>query len=367
MALGIGAMYNQDVNTGEFTSSASLSWVNGSHSYKFGGSMHTRMEGFNKCEGAMGVYSFSAAQTGQPFGAGGTTLATTSGTSGLAYASFLLGLPNQVTVSPCTSVNWHDRAVAVYAQDNWKVTPRLTLDLGLRYDLQNPPIEDRNRVNSFSPTTPNPSAGNLPGAVLYQGFGPGTCNCKNFLDLYKYAFGPRIGIAFQLNSKTVIRGGWGFFYGAPLTFQSSAGGQGSPPGAGTGYDDITFTSPRAGASALPGGMRGGLPVDTSLFAATFHQPGALPTKNPVTGISNLNGPNIYDPALGRPPRTSQFNIAVQRQIISGMTLEAAYVGNRGAWLMAPLYPLNSVTPAMLAARGPQRSEAKFVRRLEETK
>jgi hypothetical protein len=92
-------------------------------------------------------------------------------------------------------------------------------------------------------------------------------------------------------------------------------------------------------------------VDTSLFAATFHQPGALPTKNPVTGISNLNGPNIYDPALGRPPRTSQFNIAVQRQIISGMTLEAAYVGNRGAWLMAPLYPLNSVTPAMLAARG----------------
>ena len=108
-----------------------------------------------------------------------STLATTNGNPGLGYASFLLGLPNSATVSPCTSVNWHDRAIAVYAQDNWKMTRRLTLDMGLRYDLQNPPMEDRNRISSFSPTTPNPSAGDLPGAVLYQGYGPGTCNCDN--------------------------------------------------------------------------------------------------------------------------------------------------------------------------------------------
>jgi len=315
------------------------------------------MEGFEKCEGAWGTFGFSAAQTSQPFGPGGTTLTPTNGSSGLAYASFLLGLPNSVTVSPCTSVNWHDRAVALYVQDNWKVTRKLTLDIGLRYDLQNPPIEDRNRVNSFSPTTPNPSAGGLLGAVLYQGFGPNTCNCNNFLEFYPYAFGPRIGVAYQLTPKTVIRAGWGFFYGGPSTFQSSAGGSGSPPGAGTGYDTITYSSPRAGASALPGGLQGGLTVNTGLFSATLHQSGALPTSNPVTGLSNLNTPTIWDPALGRPPRTSQWNIALQQQLMSGMTLEAAYVGNRGAWLMGSLYAQNSVSPAYLASKGLSLSNA----------
>ena len=222
MSQSYGAEYQQAPNTAEFSSSAAVTWVHGSHSFKFGGSMQTRMEGFNECQGGWGSYSFSAAQTGQPYGAGGVALATTNGAPGLAYASFLLGLPSGVTVVPCTSVNWHDRAIAGYVQDNWKVTRRLTLDLGLRYDLQNPPIEDRNRDSSFSPATPNPSAGNLPGAVLYQGSGPDTCNCSNFLNLYKFSFGPRIGAAFQLTPKTVIRAGWGFFYGSPETFLASA-------------------------------------------------------------------------------------------------------------------------------------------------
>lgn len=79
--------------------------------------------------------------------------------------------------------------------------------MGLRYDLQNPPVEDRNRISSFSPTTPNPSAGNLPGAVLYQGYGDYTCNCDNLLNLYKFAFAPRLGVAYQPTPKTVIRAG----------------------------------------------------------------------------------------------------------------------------------------------------------------
>ena len=348
MTANIGANYNQVPTTGEFTSSAALTWVKGSHSLKFGVSGQTRMEGFNQCQGGWGVYGFSAAQTGQPFGAGGVTLATTNGTPGLGYASFLLGLPNSASVAPCTSVNWHDRAVAGYAQDNWKLTRKLTLDIGLRYDLQNPPLEDRNRVSSFSPTAPNPSAGNLPGSVLYQGFGPGTCNCDNLLNLYKFGFGPRLGAAYQIDSRTVVRAGWGFFYGAPSTFAGSAP---QSPGAGTGYDTITFASPRAGASALPNGLQAGLPINTALFAATLHQAGALPTSNPVTNLSNLNTPVYYDPGLGRPPRINQYNIALQREIISGLTLEAAYVANRGAWLQSTVNQLNSVTPTILAAHG----------------
>jgi hypothetical protein len=348
MTPNLGSTYHQEPDTSEFTSSAALSWVKQSHSFKFGGSMHTRMEAFNQCQGGWGVYAFSAAQTGQPFGAGGVTLATTNGSPGLGFASFLLGMPNSVSVSPCTSVNWHDRAIAGYAQDNWKITRRLTVELGVRYDLQNPPLEDRNRISSFSPTTPNSSAGNLPGAVLYQGYGQHTCNCDNLLRLYKYAFATRTGVAYQLNLKTVIRAGWGFFFGAPDTFAGSAP---QSPSAGTGYDTISFTATRSGASALPNGLQGGLPVDTSLFYSTLHNPGALPTTNPVTGLSNLNTPTFYDPGLGRPPRVSQFNLALQRELIPGMTFEGAYVGNRGVWLQGAMYSYNAVTPAILAAYG----------------
>ncbi|MEO8593514.1 MAG: TonB-dependent receptor [Candidatus Solibacter sp.] len=348
MSKGVGSTFHQSVNTGEFTSTASLSWVIGAHSFKFGTGMHTRMEGFEQCQGGWGVYQFAATQTGQPFGAGGVTLTTTNGNPGLGFASFLLGMPNQVTMSPCTSVNWHDRAHAFYAQDNWKVSRRMTVEIGLRYDYQLPPRENRNRVNSFSPTTPNPSAGNLPGSVVYQGFGPNTCNCGNFLDTFNLAFAPRLGIAYQLTPKTVIRAGWGFFFGAPNTYSASAP---TNPGTGTGYDTITYSVTRSGASALPNGLAGGVPVDTSLFAATLHQPGALPTKNPITGLSNLNTPTYYDPALGRPPRVSQYNIALQREVIRNMTVEAAWVGNRGAWLQGNMNPVNSVTQAILASRG----------------
>ena len=348
MALNVGSTYHQAVNTGEFSSSAALSWIKGSHSYKFGGAVQTRMEGFNQCQGGWGTYTFSAAQTGQPYGVGGATLATTNGAPGLNYASFLLGLPNASSLAPCTSVNWHDRAFSVYAQDNWKVTRRLTLDIGVRYDLQNPPLEDRNRISSLAPNTPNPSAGNLPGAVIYQGFGPNTCNCGNFLFLYKFGFAPRIGAAYQVNSKTVIRAGWGFFYGAPETFAGSAP---QTPSAGTGYDTINFSATTAGASALPNGLQGGLPANTALFSSTLHLPGALPTLNPGTGLSNLNAPIYYDGALGRPPRVSQYNVALQREIIGGLTLEAAYVGNRGAWLQSTLAQTNALTPAILAAHG----------------
>jgi hypothetical protein len=354
MTPGFGSMYHQEPDTDEFTSSASLSWVQRSHTFKFGASMHTRMEAFNQCQGGWGVYAFSGAQTGQPFGAGGVTLATTNGSTGLGFASFLLGLPNSVSVSPCTSVNWHDRAIATYAQDSWKITRKLTVELGLRYDLQNPPLEDRNRISSFSPTIPNPNAGNLPGSVLYQGHGQFTCNCDNLLNLYRYAFGPRTGVAYQITSKTVVRAGWGFFFGAPDTFSASAP---QSPGAGTGYDTITFSATRAGSSALPGGLQAGVPVQTSLFSSTLHLPGALPTINPITGVSNLNTPTFYDPGLGRPPRVSQYNIALQRELIRNMTLEAAWVGNRGAWIQGALDPLNAVTPAILAAHGLSLSRA----------
>ena len=140
------------MNTGEFTSSAALTWVKGSHSYKFGGSLQTRMEGFEQCQGGWGVYwILRRPNRSTLWRRAARRWRTTNGSPGLGLRQLPsrfaeLGEPGAL----------HQRELArqrlwpFYAQDNWKVTRKLTLDLGLRYDLQNPPLEDRNRVSSFS-------------------------------------------------------------------------------------------------------------------------------------------------------------------------------------------------------------------------
>src|SRR5437867_11138434 len=88
----------------------------------------------------------------------------------------------------------------IYAQDSWQVTRKLTLDYGLRYDYSTYLREQYGRAPEFSPTTPNPSAGNLPGAAIYDGSGPGRCGC-DIAHNYPYAFGPRLGAAYQITPK----------------------------------------------------------------------------------------------------------------------------------------------------------------------
>ena len=96
---------------------------------------------------------------------------------------------------------------ALYLQDTWKVTRKLTLDYGVRWDYGTYQSEQYGRVSSFSPTTPNPAASGRLGGRAYEA----TCNC-NFAHPYPFAIGPRLGVAYQINPKTVIRGGFGVVY-----------------------------------------------------------------------------------------------------------------------------------------------------------
>jgi outer membrane receptor protein involved in Fe transport len=127
-----------------------------------------------------------------------------AGTIGLPYASFLLGAVDNYNVAVPAVAKLGKHQLGFYVQDSWKVTRKLTLDLGLRYDFSTSSKEQYGRYGFFDPRVANTQDGGHPGGVVYGA----TCGCdNNFFDSYKLGFGPRLGVAYQLTPKTVLRGG----------------------------------------------------------------------------------------------------------------------------------------------------------------
>jgi Carboxypeptidase regulatory-like domain/TonB dependent receptor len=325
-----------------FTGSATLTHIRGNHSYKTGAEWRLNSWTDRNSRGSQGILNFSAAETGLPY------LQSTNvggGVVGYPYASFMLGLADSATVGAVADPQWRKQAWGLFLQDTWKLTRKLTLDYGLRWDLQGQGHEIHYRTSMFGPTIPNPSAGNIPGALVFEGFGNGRCNC-NFINTYPYAIAPRLGAAYQLDSKTVLRGGWGLSYGQVPTYYYITNGA----LLGVGFNQQAFTSPSFGTAGAV--LKNGLKTDLAgLYAASLN-PGLVP--NP----GQLNSPNYFlDPNGARPPRVMQWNVSLQRQLSKDLVLEAAYVGNRGAWISQPsgifaantLVNLNALNPATLAA------------------
>ena len=197
----LGNIFQGQQNTGleKPTGVATLTWVKNNHTYKFGGEL--RLEGYPNYNnlGTNGVFTFSANETALPY-LNSATVPGTGASVGFPYASFLLGLVDNGNVKVPAVARMGKSHLGLYAQDTWKVTRKLTLDYGLRYDYSTYPKEQYGRIPTFSPTTPDPSAGNRPGAAIYES----NCNCS-FAKNYPWAFGPRLGVAYQISSKWVLR------------------------------------------------------------------------------------------------------------------------------------------------------------------
>jgi hypothetical protein len=230
----------------------------------------------------------------------------------------------------------------LFLGDTWKVTRKLTLDYGLRWDLQQPLLETHDREATFGFSVPNENAGGLPGGYLYDGFGAGRCNC-NLIPVYPYAVAPRLGLAYQINAKTVLRAGWGLSYGQ-LSFTAS-----QPSTTGMGFNTINFNAVGNGIGAgvlgqpLPG-------VTTAGLYTASYDPGNLLV--PGASIGGALASNI-DRNGGRPPRVNQWNISLQREIVRDLVVEAAFVGNSSAWLNegSNMISYDAVSPATLSALG----------------
>jgi Carboxypeptidase regulatory-like domain/TonB dependent receptor len=336
---GVGGAFKTRLYEEKSTANSSLTWVHGNHIFKYGG--ETTIEGYPNISSwrANGFFVFSNAETSDPW-QNGQALNYSNGT-GFNYASFMLGFPDQLQLSPLNSTKLGNHFFGLYAQDSWKVTRKLTLDLGLRYDFQTYLKEQYNRMQEISWSTPNPTVGGLPGTGIYEGSGPGAhCNC-DFSHNYKYAFGPRVGAAYQINPKTVLRAGAGVMYGTTQT----------PQGLSYGVADYyTFNSLGYGITPLPNGLQGGNPAPNLTF------PNFDPGKYPVAsgGLLPPGNPNIYFSPEARPARILQWSFGIQREVQQNIVFEVTYVGNREVWGAAPFLDQissNSLNPSILAHYG----------------
>jgi hypothetical protein len=317
------------------TANLSFSWTKDNHTYKFGG--ETRIEGNSSTVYAYtgGVYTFSTAETGLPYitQAGGTL---GGGTVGFAYASFLLGLVDQVRIAPPNTIRLGKHSISGFAQDTWKVTRKLTLDYGLRYDYQTYFREQHGRLAQFSPTTLNPSAGNLPGAVIFEGEGAGRCNCS-FARNYPWAFGPRLAAAYQFMPKTVLRVGIGIVY------SGTGDSNGATQGGLTALQPVQ--APGDGSEIMR--LKSGIPFTPPPF------PNFNAGQYPQAGYAGKQAPAVwYDRNAGRPARQVQWSFGIQREFFQNLAVEVSYIGNRGAWWNSPgLIDVNALTPERLASFG----------------
>ncbi len=324
----IGPVAQQKQMQEKPTGSATLSWVKGNHTYKFGAEARVESYPSTATTPSNGWFYFSPAQTSLPY------LNTTSvggGNLGFAYASFLLGQVSNGQIGQQATFHIGKHALAFFAQDSWKVTPKLTIDYGLRYDYQTYLREGYGRIPSFGYDTPNPAYGGIPGAVIFEGSGPGHCNC-DYASNYPYAFGPRLGIAYQITPKTVLRGGIGVSYGQTADLEMWSLRFGS---------DVYF-GPSTTYGAAISQLKDGPPV-------TPVWPNYNPSQAPASpGAAFMTS---FDRHAGYPPRQVMWSLAIQRELSKNLSLEVAYVGNRGVWWNSngTLSDPNRVTPAILSA------------------
>ena len=306
------------------TGNASMTWVKGNHSFKFGGELY--IDGFpdHSLYRTNGLFGVSGNETADPW-QNGQFLG--GSTTGFPYASFFLGQIDNIALSPPTQTKLGNHGIGLYAQDSWKVTRKLTVDYGLRYDYQTYLREQYGRMQDGAFNTLNTKI-DRNGSVVYEA----TCHC-NFAQNYPLDFGPRLGVAYQLDSKTVLRGGTGLSYSttannAFLSYNVADYYSFSPNGygqavitnlaAGNPYPNLTW--PNFDQNKFP--FQTTCPVGQSKYQTS-------------TACYNPQSPFISQDKNTRPTRVFQWSIGVQREVQRNVVVEANYVGNRGAYETAP--------------------------------
>jgi len=304
-----------------------LTWSRGTHAYKFGGEFRTGVNDEVRDRGSSGSLTFSPLITSNR-GAANT---------GSALASFMLGEVNAGSVQISDLIQTRASYLAFYVQDDWRLTNRLTLNYGLRWETEFPRREINDRMNSFDPKAINPVS-STPGVVTFAGV-DGTPERAFATDVNN--FGPRLGIAYQLNDsgRTVVRGGTGIFYGTTI---SNSVGDLATLGFSTAASFVVSDAGTENAFRL----RDGFPPYTR--SSVGPGLGAVPVgTRPNTSVL------FFDPHQVA-PMSYQSNVSVQHDLGSGLMIEAGYLNNISRHLTANDFSLNQVPPNLMGPGDTQR-------------
>lgn len=294
-----------------------LSRTSGRQSFKFGGEFRQNRSWSTDATSSAGAYAFSNLATALP---------TSANNTGDAYSSFLLGQLNSGSLSLPFESAYRKPYWGFFAQDDFRISSSFTLNLGLRYEFTQAPYELKDQYSLVDLKTPNPSAGGLPGASVFAGDGPGKLGTRRLNPTSYSSVGPRLGFAWQARPGTVIRGGYGLFYGDNDIGIVTNGYRVSP----------SFPSLDQGVTP-PFLLRDGFP-------GTFN---ATPQLTP--GL--LNGQNVTarSSSAQRMPLTQNWSVSFQRELSKNWAAEASYVANRATRLSSPsMINDNQLDPKYLA-------------------
>jgi hypothetical protein len=304
-----------------------LSWFRGKHAFKFGVEYRMGANDEIRDRGSAGNFTISPLITDLP---------GFSATTGNALASFLLGQVNAASIQVSDKIPSRASYLALYLQDDWRVSDRLTINAGLRWEVEFPRYVVGNKMNSFDPFAINPVSG-TPGVVTFAGIN-GTPERAFQTDWNNV--GPRLGFAYRVPGKTdtVIRGGAGIFYGPTI---SNTIGDVASLGFSTSASYAVAQAETQSALQLQNG-----------FPAVARQPltpafGAVPLGQKVnTAVSFFNPQQVA-------PISYQYNFGIQREVARDLLLEVGYIANVSHHLTANDLSLNQVPPQLMTSGNAQ--------------
>jgi len=306
--LGNGDWFPEILNENNYQLLDSFTYIHGHHSLKMGGDLRRRQHGFFQVQNTRGDFFYTGQFTNDPL------------------ADFLIGYTQSLfrdTQTGSFGMSWWE--FGTYLMDDYHVSPKLTLNLGLRYDVYTPMVEQHNRLANFDFQT---------GLFVAPGVTPGTSRSGDVVTNWKN-FSPRIGLAYSVDNKTAVRGGYGIFYDMQADQNDTELAYNDSPGV---YGSQSFTAP-LGPTPVMILSQGPPPIIFSSITDPTGRASAAYFHNPTTYIE-------------------EWNLNVQRQIAKDMVLQVGYEGTRGVH-MTYLRNLNQApTPTWQNFSGPTGNEGR---------
>ena len=311
-----------------------FTWLRGRHAVKAGGETRFSRNHDINLQTISGALQFSTLSTGLPG----------SAATGNPLASLLLGLPLSFSEIATPDLDRHSWYLAGFLQDDWSATRDLTLNLGLRWEIDTPIVDANLRMNGFDPHAINPVSG-TPGVVKFAGVDGYPQHPYGFDG---NNFGPRFGFAWKVpgSGKIVVRGGYGIFFAHPMdSTQTTSASLGVSVSALLSSPDNGITAPFRLRDGVPAVTPGSPPHDDAFGAAP-------PGQTPTTAVTYFEPNRVSGYA-------HQFNLTIQRELPGSLIVEAGALGNLGRKLASANLSINQIPPQILGPNHQSQKDRPF--------